>query len=207
MLPAARPSRPSLKGTGANARAAVALSMLWAAAAHAQPSVPYEEVDPGRADASALSDSLRLVPIDLRTPTAFDRVFRLPTVVGGEMFARIDGGLTAVFPRSEYGFGQALIPAGTTWYIGALPSSVFGESGGASRVHRVGSGVASGVAGGGTASGRLDLRLDQRAGDGPTMVPVWRPEPVRNPLMPWAGELERGARVSDLLRRAAREHP
>ena len=180
----------------------MALSLLSGRAAVAQPSVPYEEVDPGRADASALNDSLRLVPIDLRTPTGFDRVFRLPTVVGGEMFARMDGGLTAVFPRSEYGFGQALIPAGTTWYIGALPTSVFGNSTSRPGVHRAGTGVEA------SASGRLDLRLDQRAGATPAAMPARRlPERASNPLMPWAGELERGARVSDLLHRAARAHP
>lgn len=180
--------------------AGVAVGIALSCSALAQPNVPYEVVDPGNADASALADSLRLVPVDLRTPTGFDQVFRLPTVVGGEMFARMDGGLTAVFPRSEYGFGRPLIPAGTTWYIGALPSSVFGEAGPRPGVHQTG--LASQVSG----SGRLDQRVNQRAGQAPPTVaaPPARPGPVRNPLMPWSGELERGARVADLLSRAAR---
>ncbi|MFT5424430.1 MAG: hypothetical protein ACI89L_002225 [Phycisphaerales bacterium] len=195
MPTAALPTRPTLTPTVV----AAAVLLLAARGAMAQPGVPYEEVDPGWADASAINDSLRLVPVDLRTPTGFDRVFRLPTVVGGQMFARMDGGLTAVFPRSEYGFGQALIPAGTTWYIGALPSRVFGEPAGGGGGNR-----------GGSVSGRVDLRVDLRADHQPALahntVRRARP-PIRNPLMPWSGELARGARVSELLRRAARVDP
>jgi len=206
MATPARTARPNRPTAGVAGIVGVCTLLIGARPAFAQPTVPYEEVDPGRADASALNDSLRLVPIDLRTPTGFDRVFRLPTVVGGAVFARMDGGLTAVFPRSEYDPGGPVIPAGTTWYIGALPTSVFGVGRDRPRGvfhNRIPRG---GVAR--TSTSRLELRLDTSAD------PISLPDgfetalrPVRNPLMPWSGELERGARVSDLLHRAARASP
>lgn len=86
-------------------------------------------VDQGVADVGPLSASQRVVPSDLRVPSGFDRVYRLGSSrPGGERFARMSGGLTAVFPRSQYvataeGYA-AETPAGTVYYIGRLPSSL-----------------------------------------------------------------------------------
>ncbi len=92
-------------------------------------------VDPGVADLGPLSISTRSLPIDLRSPSGFDRVYRVPgstrgvggfnTTPVGERLARVDGGITAVFDRSEYvqtkqGI-RPVFPANTIFYIGDSP--------------------------------------------------------------------------------------
>lgn len=64
----------------------------------------------------------QLVPMaDLRTPDAFDRVYRM-TGSHGDLFARRRGGLTAVFPQSNYVATDAgpvaVVPPGTIYVIG-----------------------------------------------------------------------------------------
>lgn len=88
-------------------------------------------------DVDPLRRGSRLVPLDLRTPSNFDRVYRIPGAArgipadpfgasagGGDRFVRISGAVTAVFPRSEYtptrGGLAAEIPAGTVFHIGRL---------------------------------------------------------------------------------------
>ena len=87
-------------------------------------------VDPGRADVGPLQVSTRVLQPDLRAPTGFDRVYRLPKssgALGEDQFFRSSGALTAVFSRSQYLPGApgngALIPPGTTFRIGAIPRS------------------------------------------------------------------------------------
>lgn len=84
-----------------------------------------QPVEAGSVDSSPLAGSMQIMPIDLRQPTGFDQVYRVDTG-HGSAFARMDGGLRAVFPRSEYGLGpngvEAQIPAGTTWVIGDTPT-------------------------------------------------------------------------------------
>lgn len=87
-------------------------------------------VDQGVADRNPLSASERVVPLDLRQPTGFERLFeitgpggRLETRgTGGGVFFRVSGALVATFPRSEYvgtPIGErAVIPAGTVFSIG-----------------------------------------------------------------------------------------
>ena len=99
-------------------------------------------VDQGVADAGELSISQRLVPLDLRLPTSFERVyeFAAPSPLGGAgggfggagpggrdaptLMARSDAGITAVFPRSSYravpGGLMAEVPAGTIFHIGPV---------------------------------------------------------------------------------------
>ena len=82
---------------------------------------PIERLDAGVSDVGPLSLSLRDMQVDLRHPTGFDRVYRAPG--RDDLFMRVYGGLYAVFPRSLYAptsMGDlALIPDGTTFYIGA----------------------------------------------------------------------------------------
>lgn len=162
-----------------------------------QPAPPgLTPVDPASADADALATSLRLVPVDLRTPSDFDRVYRLPVVTGPELFARIDRGLTAVFPRSHYLGSTSLIPAGTTWYIGPLPDSLLGRS------------VATGhspLAAQRRETALAHLRRESRPTPDRSIpgLPDVRPT-QSHPTMPWEGELHRRARVAELLQRAAR---
>lgn len=90
------------------------------------------QVEQGVADRGPLSSSQRVLPIDLGVPSGFDRVYRLGGPRSGGMFARISGGITAVFPRSQYtptpdGYA-AETPAGTVYYIGRLPSSLVDQA-------------------------------------------------------------------------------
>lgn len=93
------------------------------AEAIAQTDPPLRPLDPGRGDVGPLSQSLRIRPVDLREPSRFDAVYR----TAGDQLMRIDGGLTAVFPRSVYraspGGAIALIPPGTIFHIGPVPAA------------------------------------------------------------------------------------
>lgn len=94
-------------------------------------------VEQGVGDLNPLQTSNRLVPQDLRQPTGFDRVYRLsgdPAKNNGSgLFARMDGGITAVFPWSTYGVSRKgdvipTVPPGTKYYIGAVPQSALGST-------------------------------------------------------------------------------
>jgi hypothetical protein len=108
-------------------------------------------------DASALSTSLKSEAIDLRAPRLFDRVFAVRRSAdtdlkggtllnfgggniaasstpldtsGTQWFARIDGGIIALFPRSTYLETKdgtfAEIPAGTIYALGRPPAALLG---------------------------------------------------------------------------------
>ncbi|MCC6425969.1 MAG: hypothetical protein IT435_04025 [Phycisphaerales bacterium] len=91
-------------------------------------------VSQGTSDANPLSASNRALPADLRMPLGFDRVYRIESASRGrtlgDLYARQSGGLTAVFPRSQYTMtSEGLIPEvppGTTFYLGNLPDRVTG---------------------------------------------------------------------------------
>ena len=110
---------------------------LVAPLAGAQPSNwrTLQPVEPGVADLNPLSASSRFLPIDLRQPTGFERVFRVPGSSRGvgtlaptdsnDRLARVSGAITAVFPRSDYfetkkGIRPG-IPVNTIFYIGDSP--------------------------------------------------------------------------------------
>ena len=84
------------------------------------------QVVPGGSDAEPMISNNEVVPIDLRAPTGFEGVYMLErNSVFGERrvyYARQDGGITAVFPRSVYANtarGQvAQIPPDTVFVIG-----------------------------------------------------------------------------------------
>jgi hypothetical protein len=108
----------------------------WAGAARGQfdPRM-LQPVEPGIGDLGPLTTSTRLLPFDLRQPSGFERVFRVPgssrglgtiTPAGSDdQYARVSGAITAVFPRSEYfesGNGiRPAVPSGTVFYIGNSP--------------------------------------------------------------------------------------
>jgi len=83
-----------------------------------------EQVEAGFDDLGLLSRSSRIPMADLRRPDAWDRVYRM-TAERGDLFARRNGGLTAVFPRSDYILGRdgevAVVPADTIYVIGDPP--------------------------------------------------------------------------------------
>jgi hypothetical protein len=122
----ARPPIPARAGAACGLGLIALLGAI--SRSHAQPA-NLSPVDQGVADVGPLSASSRVVPRDLRVPSGFDRVYRFGTGgAGGEKYARISGGITAVFPRSQYvptrdGY-EVQTPAGTVYYIGRLPGSV-----------------------------------------------------------------------------------
>ena len=115
-----------------------------------------ERLDAGLEDVGPTSTSLRTPADDLRQPTGFGDVFRLG---GSDTFARFDGGITALFPRSVYTpsrFGLVpTVPPGTHFSIGEPPTWLL-------RQYGIG-------AGGGTEGGSVDsprrvrTRVDHRA--------------------------------------------
>lgn len=86
-------------------------------------------VEPGREDVSPHAITMRRIEIDLRKPTDFESVYQVSNVDafggGQRMFIRVDGGLTAVFPRSVYSGarvgGVPQIPPDTVFWIGMPP--------------------------------------------------------------------------------------
>lgn len=99
-------------------------------------------VEPNIGDVGPLSTSSRLLPLDTRLPTNFDRVYRIPGSSKGvatfnsapgqeDKLVRISGGISAVFSRSDYfrtrkGKLATAIPPGTVFHIGRIPDSVLG---------------------------------------------------------------------------------
>ncbi|MBX3357062.1 MAG: hypothetical protein KF745_01410 [Phycisphaeraceae bacterium] len=92
-----------------------------------------QRVEQGVADVGPLSLSTRSLGVDLRRPFGFDSVYAVNGDRNGGSFARISGGLFAVFPRSVYRPTKdgimTEVPPGTVFYIGGLPSmSPFGSA-------------------------------------------------------------------------------
>jgi hypothetical protein len=91
--------------------------------------VQLRKVDQGYGDIGPLSTSLRQVAFDLHTPDAFREVYQIPADADSPYagwLARVqgNGGLVAVFQRSEYmqvKKGMApQVPAGTRYLVGGL---------------------------------------------------------------------------------------
>jgi hypothetical protein len=106
------------------ARFPIVLTLLATAPAAAQLAVPLEPVDQMIEDVSVLSTSLREIEPGLRRPNDFSRVYRARG--RGDRFMRVQGALFAEFPESVYGTTRegetlALVPDGTTFYIGPPP--------------------------------------------------------------------------------------
>lgn len=84
------------------------------------PSITQRPLDQGVSDRDELATSLREMPINLREDRNFEFLWSLPS--NPDFLYRKDGGLTAVFPASEYALTKkgtmVLIPAGTIFYIG-----------------------------------------------------------------------------------------
>lgn len=157
-------------------------------------------VDPGVADRGGLGMSLRQLQPDLRVPTNFDRVYRVPGSVSGvpafpgaepnDRFARISGGLTAVFERSQYLRRTdrpgliPIVPAGTVFYIGNPPWSS-GPGGG-----QLTGGVPTAASAGSQALVRAGSPIDQGAVDRPVPTSFrvdTRDQGAATPSVPPAG--------------------
>jgi hypothetical protein len=86
-------------------------------------------VDAGYEDRGALSDSLRVIPLDLRQDTSFEKLYRVAGSDG--VYVRKAGGLRAVFKNPTYFDSEVglipLLPAGTVYSIGELNVDVLGQ--------------------------------------------------------------------------------
>ncbi|HYF13542.1 MAG TPA: hypothetical protein VD971_00570 [Phycisphaerales bacterium] len=155
-------------------------------------------VDQGVADRGALSASHRQLPPDFRAPTGFDRLYRVesrtPLFRGqsAPLYARVQGGIIAVFPQSEYrdlgrGLTQVRIPAGTI-YLLRDPTPMLGDPG----VEPA------------APSNSLMQRLNERIGARRDAEPDPRDEETPRPRSMWEDEGYRHQRLESLLARAHR---
>jgi len=180
-------------------------------------------IDPGTADLSPNGASLRILPDVLRPPTGFEQLYAVPqgapigsrapgTVAPGtdfsgsgeRYFARADGGVVAVFPRSVYVPTQAgnipLIPPGTVFHIGS-PESILGERSG-------GSPSTPSTTSPWRVNTRVDLRVDRSlAGAGAREAERGLRQPRRRPGSICTDEPYRRRRVAELLDAAHRAAP
>jgi hypothetical protein len=110
-----------------------------------------ETVDAGVADRNGLDTSTRMLPIDLRLPTGFSSVYRVPG--RDDMLMRGNGALYAVFAQSTYRRSARgaipITPAGVVYSIGLPGGADF--PGGTLRAVRDG--------GQPSADARVDLRV------------------------------------------------
>lgn len=105
---------------------AVAVSLCLSVSAAAQQPL---RVESGKEDASPLALTTRKLEVDQRHPFGFDGVYQLSRIDafgrGQSMFMRVDGAVTAVFPRSVYNPTPegmvSEIPPGTVFWIGPPP--------------------------------------------------------------------------------------
>lgn len=81
---------------------------------------PLEMLEPGIDDIGPARISLRFMPYEMRLPTGFERVYRVPG--SDDLLMRGNGALFAVFPRSVYlrtpRGAAAVAPPGTVFHIG-----------------------------------------------------------------------------------------
>jgi len=161
-------------------------------------------IDQGYADVNPLQTSIKVQQIDLRRPTGFSDVFLVPG--SDHLLSRSDGALTAVFPQSSYVSTRegvrAIVPAGTLFVIGPIPSELDAASS-PRREHLYSADRSAGRM-------RLDTPIDLLnvgpmpvsvdAGSQYSIGPV-RTEPVERTI--WNDTLYRQHRVSTLLRTAA----
>ncbi len=85
-------------------------------------------VEQTEADVGPLRTSNRVFPTDLRQPRGFREVYQIPKGAASKYagwFARVDGAVLAVFPRSQYETTEdgtvPLVPASTEFFFGAVP--------------------------------------------------------------------------------------
>lgn len=95
-----------------------------------------QPIEQGVGDVNPLSQSQRVLPVDLYVPTRFEKVYKLEDVIrrgdalrstpSGGGFVRFSGGVAAVFPFSTYEptarGNVATIPAGTVFHLDLRPT-------------------------------------------------------------------------------------
>ena len=176
--------------------ALVAAGAAPAIAQHNQGRPGYRSVEEGIEDVSPLAKSGRIERVDLRHPIGFEQVYEITTPDGKTAYVRIDGGLVAVFKRSDYatGTGEALLPPGVVYHIGAP------------KVLSIEEARSKPVLAPNRRSTRISTRADNRADNKPRQS---EPKPKRDairvmgPASIIENEPYRRLRITQLLRSAA----
>ncbi len=156
----------------------------------------WQPVDQRVADLTVLSESLRAIEPGLRPPSDFARVYRVPG--RDDLFARVQGGLYAVFPQSVYarrrGAVTALVPNNTVMFIGPPTAEALAAWGGPPPITQP-------AAAEGT-DHRVDSRVSHRIQEGPVSQP--RPHPVAGAGRARNEPPRNGTVVNDAAYRAVR---
>lgn len=154
-------------------------------------------VDPGYEDTGILGESFRLPMADLRQPDGWDRVYRMEGR-DGAIFARRNGGVTAVFPQSDYintrDGSIPTVPAGTIYVIGEPAPWLLRQLGLEDGYEEL------------APRGRLDLSLPARVFTPPPAPPEDTDsalEAARRSVSMWYNDGVRAGRVSARLAEAA----
>lgn len=120
-------------GAAGMASAQAPVSVPPAATGSGSGTVPLQQIDQTSADRHSLSQSLRVMPVDL-SPHNFERVYQVPG--RDDLMMRTNGALYAVFEQSSYardpqrkGQLKAVVPAATVFYIGRPDFSVIRSAG------------------------------------------------------------------------------
>jgi hypothetical protein len=150
-----------------------------------------EPIDPGNADLGPLGLQTRVLPLPMQHDRDFGLLYRAVGADGSPVFARRDGGITAIFPRSASvtipSGDVPLIPPDTRFVIGE-PAGLLAKSLGLTTEQRPARDPSGGL--------RIDARLSEREDATEDVARPWlRDEADRSP--------RRGIRV--LLERAARQ--
>jgi hypothetical protein len=176
---AERYRRRWLGGTGAAAFLGASFALMAGATqpvdtANQSTRLRLEKVDQGIADVGPLQVSQRDLGADLRVPSGFGDVYRMRTGSnwgrpGQDSYARFDGGVVAVFPRSVYvpsGNGvKPAIPPGTVFYLGHVPGDTYNAYG-------RGWGTEGAVPGGSWADSSVDTRVHNSDPNAPRALPL-----------------------------------
>lgn len=167
-----------------------------------------EIVEPGIEDVGPLGRSLREPAHDLRLPTGFLRIYRVPGT--DDKLMRGNGALFAVFPdgASRYTARGATTPAGTVYHIG-MPGTLHlapeARKGRAFAPEQVDSQLGQDVAPAtSTAAARVDLRIDGRVKNAVEETRAQREPsasaPTRSPPAPASSASPDEARANDASR-------
>jgi hypothetical protein len=160
-------------------------------------------VEQGIEDRTANSASQRVLQRDLRSPAGFDRLYRIEGSITNPawvragvkpgMYARVQGGVVAVFPQSAYrarGGGRTLVevPASTKFLFGDTRAMLLGDG-------------SAGLPSGSLAEPVLRA-IDQRVSmaASPEMPISASMQTVRRTI--WTDESFRRVRVASILNRA-----
>lgn len=161
-----------------------------------------ERIEQGFEDVSPLATSLEQYSFELRQPSGFDSVYRVPGSDG--LLMRRDGAVHALFERSQYvptRFGaQAVAPPGTVYSIGPPSDELVASMSRGPRSLLSGASGATAYTPAPTSSLRVSNRIATTAPDSATTGIGTRSLMNAAPSV-WTHEVERRRRVAALFDR------